>query len=523
MTTAGLDPAASGLEPSRGADDDLPDLAGGALVVLVGKAARLSRGAFLWVITLLCGLEVVGLYSMAWAVCSTLNNLARFGLQRGVVYHVTAARAAGDRRRESAAIAAGLLLAAGAGLLAAAVVTLWADWIAAFYGRPVAAALRIMAWTAPCLALACVLTSATRALRIMRYEVYVRSVAGPLILFAGGSAIGLAGLGLPEIAWVQLAMGAGILLLAGWYFRRHFSLLDAGRAAAEGPPLRALARFCLPVALTDFLYALLVQLDVLMLGKYVDPSVVGVYVLARRVASIVLKAPQAFDAIFSPVVSDLSLRRREAALGDRFVTVARWILTVNLPVAACLLLLGGPLLSLLADGGLDLAGLTLALRVLVVLCLGMTVHSVFAVAEPLLAMSGRPGLNVLNNSLWLALNFGLNLWLIDALGVLGAALGATVSMGLVNLLRIGQLYVVRGIWPLRRSLLKPVLAAAAAAGPAWWLLEATEHAAGGVVAAAAFLCVYGAVLAALRPEREDRIVLAWVRRRIGRRPDGTRG
>ena len=47
VTTAGLDPSASGREPSREAEDDLRDLAGGALVVLAGKAARLSRGAFL--------------------------------------------------------------------------------------------------------------------------------------------------------------------------------------------------------------------------------------------------------------------------------------------------------------------------------------------------------------------------------------------------------------------------------------------------------------------------------------------
>ena len=517
MTTAGLDPSASGREPSRDAEDDLRDLAGGALVVLAGKAARLSRGAFLWVVTLLCGLEVMGLYSTAWAVCSVLNILARFGLQRGVVYRVTAARASGDRRRESAAVAAGLLLAAGAGIAVAAVAALTADRIAAFYDKPVAGALRIMAWTAPCLAVAWVLTSATRALRIMRYEVYVRSVAGPLILFAGGSAVGLAGLGLTAIAWVQLAMGAGILVLAAWYFRRHFSFLAAGRAVVRGPELRPMARFCLPVAFTDLLYALLAHLDVLMLAWYVDPAVVGVYVLARRVASIVLKAPQSFDAIFSPVVSDLSHRRREAALGDRFVTVARWILTVNLPIAACLLLLGDPVLRLLAAGGLDLAGLTLALRVLVVLCLGMTVQSVFAVAEPLLAMSGRPGLNTLNNGLWLALNFGLNLWLIDAWGAVGAALGAAASMLLINLIRIGQVYTVRGIQPFRRSLLKPLLAAAAASGPAGWLTAATDHALGGLAAAAAFLAVYGAVLAALGLEREDRVVLARARSRIGRR------
>lgn len=53
------------VKPSTTADADVRDLAGGALVVFVGKMARLSRGAFLWVITLLCGADVQGLYSLS--------------------------------------------------------------------------------------------------------------------------------------------------------------------------------------------------------------------------------------------------------------------------------------------------------------------------------------------------------------------------------------------------------------------------------------------------------------------------
>ena len=187
------------------------DLAGGALVVFVGKLARASCGAFLWAITLLCGADVMGLYTTAWAVCSTLNKVARFGLTRSVVHFVTAARTRGaaNRRGEHAALGAGLWIAAFASAAGVLAIYLTADHIAAFYDKPIARALRIMAWTAPFVACTWILTSATRALRIMRYEVYVRSVGGPLILFVGGVAVGLAGFGLEAIAWVQLAMAVG--------------------------------------------------------------------------------------------------------------------------------------------------------------------------------------------------------------------------------------------------------------------------------------------------------------------------
>ena len=524
MALTDPDPAlASALTPERSSDDDLHDLAGGALVVFVGKVARVSRGAFLWVITLLCGLDVMGLYSTAWAVCSTLNKVARFGLLRGVVYYVTGARSrAGDHRdEENAAIASGYVLALLASAVVVAAVILSADHIAAFYGETaeeavrIAEALRIMVWTAPCIALSWVFTSATRALRIMRYEVYVRSVAGPLVLFIGGAAIGLAGYGLVAIAWVQLVMGVGNMLLAAYYFQRHFSLRMTVAALARAMPLGGMARFSLPVMLTDLLAALLLSLDVLMLGRFVDMTLVGIYVIARRVASAVLRAPQAFDAIFSSIVGELSARQRHTELGDRFVAVTRWVLTVNLPIFACLLLVGEAILQLLGANRLDgVAELELALRVMLILCVGMTVQSVFAVTEPLLAMTGRPSLNLLNNLVWLGVNFGLNLWLIGRYGVLGAAVGAAVSMLLVNLLRLIEVYVFRGILPFRRSQLKPLVAAALAALPTYWLHDASA----GLLWRAAlptlvFLIAYVTALVALGLEPEDRALLTRLRRR----------
>jgi len=513
------------------------DLAGGALVVFIGKLARVSRGAFLIVITLLCGDTVQGLYSLAWAVSSTLNKVARFGLLRSVVYYVSEARARpGEDSRQGVhtVLGSGLWIALLASTTVVLGTYLTADHIAAFYGKPIGVALRIMAWTAPFIALSWVFTSATRALRIMRYEVYVRSVAGPLVLLIGGTAIGLAGLGLEAVAWVQLTMAVGNLGLSVFFFRRHFSL-GATIAAMAQPqtqpqtqltPRRkigwAMARFSLPVMLTDVVYALLVQLDVLMLGWFVEASTVGLYVLARRLASVVLKAPQAFDAIFSSIVSELSAQHRHGELADRFVTVTRWILTVNLPIAVCLLLVGDSVLQLLGSSRLAVAAdLELAIQVLFVLGVGMMIQSVFAVAEPLLAMSGRPGINFFNNIVWLVVNAALNLWLIEQYGAVGAAFGAALAMLLINLMRIGEVYVFRRIVPFHRTQLKPLLAGAVAAVPTWLLRDTVSDPQWrAILACLGFLTTYLGTLILLRPEPEDRALLAHfgqsVRRQLGR-------
>ncbi|MEE2658455.1 MAG: polysaccharide biosynthesis C-terminal domain-containing protein [Candidatus Latescibacterota bacterium] len=507
-------------------EQDIRDLAGGALVVYLGKAARISRGAFIWVISLLCGLDVQYLYSLAWAAVSTANKVARFGLQRGIVRFVTGVRV---NRHEIGGLeahrplAAGLIISLLASSMVAIAVFLGADLIARIYERDIATAIRIMAFTAPFLSLSWVFTSAIRALRIMRYEVYVRSIAGPLFLFVGGTALGLAGLGLEAIAWVQLGMGVVNFLLAAFYFRMFFSVSISLRAVTAGPPLRRLARFSAPVMGTDVLKSVLLSLDVFMIGHFLrDDALGGLYLLARRTASAMLKAPQAFDAIFSSVASELSHQNRVEDLGHRFIIISRWILVINLPIFACLLLVGRPLLEVIGAKYIgEIALFELGLTVLFILCIGMMIQGLFAISEPLLTMSGWPGISLFNNLVWLGVYFGLNVWLIPRHGIVGVALGASFSMALVSLLRVVEIHRLRGVLPFRRSQLKPVIAGAIASIPA----VAVRDPESGllwelVLPPATFLAVYVVGLRWLGLEEEERALFAALRRRFRRRSAG---
>ena len=518
------------LDPSFG---DIRDLAGGALVTFVGKAGRLSRAAFLAVVALFCGLEVVGAYSVAWGFVATVNRVARFGLQRGVVRFLTASGVRGRCKSPPAAVdaalAASLLIGAFASAAVVAGLLLATEQVAAFYDKPgqlpLEEPLRILAWSAPFVTAAWIFLSATRALRIMRYAVYVFSVAGPLLLLAGSVAIAMLGGGTGwenlsqqhaaqsgfavAVAWVQLGSAAACGFLAARYFGRHFSLRRS-LTRLRGAPVAAMARFSAPVMVADVMGAVLTQLDVLMLGKLVSLTEVGIYSVARRVASSMLKAVQAFDPVFSSVVSELSHLRKEEEVARRFVVISRWLLTVNLPIFATLFIVGDSLLGWAGEKWLgEPSQLALGLKILYVLGIGMLLQGTFALIEPLLAMTGRPGLNTFNNSLWLLVNFALNLWLIKEFGVIGAAYGATLSMFFVNSLRVLQVWRLHRIRPFDRSQMKPLVAAAAAAGAAWLASAAPAPGSAGVLvlAGGTFISVYGLMLWRLGLEPEDRLLL----------------
>ena len=498
---------------------DIGDLTRGSLVTFVGKLGRLSRGAFLWVVTLLCGTEVQGLYSIAWGLVHTVNRVAHFGLERGVVRFLVAARRGDDDSEENVVLGAAL----GLGLMTSVIISLTlfftADYIESFYQRPIGTAILVVSFTAPFTALAGIFVAATRALRIMRYDVYVTSIAGPLILLAGGLVAGLAGAGLKGVMYAQLAMTVGSCLLAAIYFRKFFDLRASLRRIPRPRSWRSLASFSFPVMLADVLSGVLTQLDILMLGKMVQPHDVAIFVLARRLASTMLKPLQSVDPIFSSVVSDLSVSGKHAELQHRFAVVSRWVLIINLPVLAILLLVGYELLPLMDNEGV-LADIGVGFTILTILCVGMLIQGVYGIAEPFLAMCGRPQLNLYNNIVWLIANFGLNLWLIATYGIVGAAIGATISMMFVNVIRALQLYLIEDLKPFDRTQLKPMVAALAG-GLLAWLVSAQLPAGAGwaAVTLIVFLLSYLLILRALGLEEEDRMALARVRERLRRRSE----
>jgi O-antigen/teichoic acid export membrane protein len=517
-------PQPSDAYPNQQVETDIKDLAGGALVNFIGKLGRLSRGGFIWVVTLLCGLEVLGLYSLAWAIVSTCNKIARFGLQRGLVRFVVRAVAGGQEpeRYVAAAVLLGLMTSCPVALG----VFFGAPFLADFYDKPIAGAIRTMAFSAPFMTLTWIFMASLRARRIMRFGIYVMSVGGPLILFAGGLAVGLAEGGIGAIAWVQLSMSVGVFLLSVYYFSRFYSLPGCLRALGGPLPWGELARFSWPIMLTDLLYSVLVQLDSLMLGWFVSAQMVGLYSLARRIASAMLKAPQAFDPIFSSIVSELVYRRQTDALGHRFVVISRWILTLNLPIFVALLLVGDRILPLMTrkEDGLSLADLETSFTILVVLCIGMAAQGLFAIIEPLLAMGGRPRLNLYNNLAWVVTNFSLNIWLIESMGIEGAAWGATLSMLGVNIIRLWEVWAIHRVQPFRRSQLKPLAAAAVATAVMWGVNAGMGQGWESLFGAlAAFVAVYVLFLALLGLEAEDRALLRRLRSGGASIPPGTGG
>lgn len=133
-------------------------------------------------------------------------------------------------------------------------------------------------------------------------------------------------------------------------------------------------------------------------------------------------------------------------------------------------------------------------------------------------MSGRVSVNMVDNLAALLLNVLLNLWLIPAYGILGAAVAWAVSLAAVNIARVWQVRAQVHTVPVTAGMVKGLVAALVAMGVGFgvrWLVDGFVPQL--TIGLAAIGVAYLAAVLALGLSREDVMVLRSVTRRGGRR------
>ena len=125
----------------------------------------------------------------------------------------------------------------------------------------------------------------------------------------------------------------------------------------------------------------------------------------------------------------------------------------------------------------------------------------------MLVMSGRPYLTMANNVFALVLNIGLNVLLIPHYGIRGAAVAWALSIALINVAKVAQVWVTLRMHAFDIGFAKGCVAGAVAFLPGLAVRSAMGGLTGAIVGAVAVTTVYVGVLLALGLREEDRLVL----------------
>lgn len=482
-------------------DGNLKGMARGGSLNLVGAVLnQLSLFAITAIIALALGTRAVGRYGECFALLSLLGLLSLCGFRSALTRFVAMHLADDDNAKLRGTVRLGMGLSVVSAVVLGALLVAAAGPIAGIFHDPsLVTGIRLTGLTLPASTISDAALSATQGWRTQRPYTFIGLIFEPVFRLTL-TALALAfGFGLTGAFWALAiaAWSAAILALRSLQVR-----MRRARGAHPSYGLRAIFSFSMISWVSALASTGLIWADTLLLGALTNASAVGVYNVATRLVTLAVFVMLPINASFTPHIAHLHHTGETRELARMYAAATSWIVRLSLPAFVALMVFPHDLLRIFGHGFVAGASVT------VILAVGQLVRAATGPCGTLLNMSGRVAVNMADNVGVLVLNIVLNLVLIPPYGIVGSAVAWSISLALVNLLRVWQVHSIVGVNPLSVESFKGLLAglAAAAAGVAvlfapWsWSVELA-------VGLAAIGLVYLGASLALGLSANDRLVL----------------
>lgn len=210
--------------------------------------------------------------------------------------------------------------------------------------------------------------------------------------------------------------------LMGWYMRTPVSPFRLRGQFSSWDVL-----YSVKLALTKGLSKTLKSADILMMGFLASAEGTAEYVVASRIALILLLAHNILNSILRPRIGRFLSKENWAAVEKEY-DQARSVALIFALSAACFLAFSGQwVLGLFGE-------YEAAYSVLMVLVATHVMSTSFGMCGDYLNIAGYPGWTLTTTVVLLALNVSLNFVLIPFLGATGAAFATLISFAIVNLI-----------------------------------------------------------------------------------------
>lgn len=432
---------------------DLADILKGAMASLAGFAGRTgARIVFLVFAGNFYGAVRLGELASVIAVIEILVMIGIFGFRRSLLEFLENAK--GKKDTQYSLIVSALAVTFVVATTVAAVLALL--WGPIGLNRKTEL-YPLFAFIIPFIALMDVLLTATRFKRIIRYEVFARSLVEPwsiagfalLFFFLGWIESGLL------LAYVGSLMAA--FLFALWGFSREYKIREIFSAKVDFSFIKRMSFFSGPTAIVDAIGIAFRRADIIILSLFQPDAIVGVYYGVQNFATVIQKVRHVFDPILSPVVNQTLSQRGAKDAGQQLAQVCRWILMLIGIVYILMAFYAGSLLDLIGPG-FDVGALAL---IIVLAAEGL--ESTFASTE-LPFVFKKPWKNLaMTLSAFLVHLTGLSI-LIPLFGITGAGCSLMISFTVLNGLRLFAVKKDFDITMLAWRYLKPVIAGGLAFG-----------------------------------------------------------
>lgn len=395
---------------------------------LVAFSVRIASAAILFLsqvaLARWMGADQFGIYVYAWTLVLVLGGISTAGLNVGAIRIVSELRerAAHDALRGflvGSRVAVALVATTLTGLVAALVWKLAAP----LAGSPWLT-VSIILLAVPAYALTDLQDGICRGCARIASALLAPYIIRPILILGGIGALHATGYPLDA---TMAAMAAVAATWIAWALQSLIVARDLASVAPSGPRVylgRSWTRTTAPLLLMGVFDLAMQNIDVIAISNLLSPTDAGIYFAGAKTMALILFVHYAVGSSMANRFAAISTRGDTDALRLAVRDAVRWTFWPSLAMAAVMLALGRPLLTLF--GPQFVAGYP----VMCILAVAILARAAIGPAESLLNMTG--GQSDCARSLMLAAlaNLVLNMVLTPAFGIVGAAVAVAAAMTL---------------------------------------------------------------------------------------------
>lgn len=406
------------------------------------------------------GPEPFGLFSLAIIISGLFITFALFGLSDGLVRFIPYYRGKKSYEKIKHIIKISLAFTLATSVISAILLYIFSDTIALaiFHNSELSIYLKIISFVGPFAAISGIFLPVLRGFeRVKTYTLLIN-------VLQNGSKL------LLVVLFIYLGFGANSLTLSylfSFIFLALFSYLlgrkilktikiDNPLSSTEKKRVASeLISYSWPLVFVGLLYTLFYWTDSLVLGYFQEAVYVGIYNAAITLVTLFSIAPDLFMQLFLPMVTAKYSENKKVLIKDLTKQVSKWIYMINLPLFMVIIAFPGVIINFFF--GPEFLAAEIPLRIL---AFGALFSGFLSLLFGLISMRGESK-TILNGYLvFAAINLILDISLVKAFGMVGAAIATSIVWILFN---ISMTLIVKrrlGFFPYKGVLVKITLVTA---------------------------------------------------------------
>ena len=384
-------------ENVRGFESSLKLLAKTSFIVLIGVIISKILGyTYRIIIARYYGPEVYGLFVLALMISGWFIAISALGFNEGILRFIPIYRARKEIEKIKYALKITLRVSAIASIFSGLLLFVLSDFIATaiFHNIELSTYLKVFSFVVPLTVLSHPLLTSLRAHEEISAYSFVFNIAQNVIKVLAIFLFILLGINGNATSWSYLAGIASMLVLSYAmckYKLPHIFEKSKLKHDEQSIVKKELISYSIPILLFGVISMIFYWIDSFSIGYFKGVIEVGWYNAAVPIAALLAIAPELFMQLFFPMITREYAKRKINLIEQLSKQVAKWILIVNIPVFAILIVFPGATINFLFGSQYLVAENTLR-----ILAIGTLVSSIFIISNYLISMIGKSKLILTN-------------------------------------------------------------------------------------------------------------------------------